>query len=332
MSISLAFTLIVASVSLLTLLLVLRPLLRAHMLTAMVLIGGLVVLAAGLYRQVGTPLALDPAMVKRPETLEEAITQLERSRERFADHEGWVMLATTYDRAGRFPEARDTWAQVVKMVPDDPNFLAMAAEARAKAHPERLFDDQAVTMLTRALTLNAQHARARLFLGAALRQRGDARAAAATWEPLLADARGEDLTALRAEVDAARAEAGLPPLPPPAAKAGAITVAVSLDPDFASRVRLDGNATVFVIAREPGQRMPVAVERHPASKLPLALELDDGDSPMPTAKLSALKEVDVIARLSSTGDAAGAEGDPASAPVRVTLPAKGPVEVVIGAP
>ena len=58
--------------------------------------------------------------------------------------------------------------------------------------------------------------------------------------------------------------------------------------------------------------------------------LDDGDSPMPTRKLSQLREVDLVARLSESGVANRQDGDIESKPVRVALPAKGPVELVIG--
>jgi len=106
---------------------------------------------------------------------------------------------------------------------------------------------------------------------------------------------------------------------------------VKLDPGFASRVRLRGDAQVFVIAREPGGApMPVAVEKHAISELPFIATLDDGDSPMPTRKLSQLREVELVARLSASGNAMPQDGDIDSAPVRVALPAKGPVELVIG--
>src|SRR3546814_9244925 len=107
---------------------------------------------------------------------------------------------------------------------------------------------------------------------------------------------------------------------------------VSLDPDFASRVRLRGDASVFVIARIPdGPPMPVAAEKHTLQDLPLTITLDDGDSPMPTQKLSDLEEVEVFARLSSSGEAMRQEGDVDSKQVRVALPATGPGELVIGA-
>jgi cytochrome c-type biogenesis protein CcmH len=120
-------------------------------------------------------------------------------------------------------------------------------------------------------------------------------------------------------------------LPAPAPIAGALTVAVKLDPDFASRVRLRGDAQVFVIAREPGgSPMPIAVEKHALSELPFTATLDDGDSPMPTHRLSQMQEVELVARLSASGNATPQDGDVESAPVRVALPAKAPVELVIG--
>ena len=98
-------------------------------------------------------------------------------------------------------------------------------------------------------------------------------------------------------------------------------------------MRLRGDATIFVIARAAGgSPIPVAVEKRSVQELPLTATLDDNDSLMPTAKLSALQEVELVARLSATGDAARAEGDIESAPVRVKLPTDVQVELVIGAP
>ena len=106
---------------------------------------------------------------------------------------------------------------------------------------------------------------------------------------------------------------------------------MSLDTAFAARVRLRGDATIFVIARAPdGPPMPVAAEKHTVSELPFTATLDDGDSPMPTRKLSQLKEVVLVARLSASGIANKQDGDIESKPVRVTLPATKPVELVIG--
>lgn len=343
MSPSLVFTLVFAVATLAVFALVLRPLWQARPRSAMVLIVGLMLASAALYRQVGTPLALDTSMVRRPQTLDEALVQLERNRDTFPDHEGWVMLANAYASAGRAADARDAWDQVIARMPDDPNFLAAAAEARAQADGQRRFDARAVQWLRHALAGNPAHQRARLFLGIALRQQDKPGEAAAVWAPLLDQVDLANAATLRQEVDAARADAGLPPLPGPAAPAaaadasasapGALVVTVTLDPDFAARVRLRGDASVFVIARAPGgPPMPVAVEKHPLAALPLTVSLDDADGPMPTARLSALREVEVIARLSASGNAMRQDGDLESRPVRVRLPAKAPVALVLGAP
>ena len=331
---ALVFALVATVLTLAAFGLVLRPLWRARPRGAALLIAGLAALAGGLYRAEGTPLALDAAMVERPATLAQAIEQLERSRDRFPDQEGWVMLAGAYTQAGRFADARGAWNQVLKRAPDEPDYLAAAAEAYAQADPAHRFDNDAVDFLQQALKLDPAHQRARFFLGIALRQQGKAAEAARTWEPLLATLGDGNGATLRAEVDAARRDAGLPPLPAPkpaAAGAHALTVTVALDPAFAERVRLRGDATVFVIARQPdGPPMPIAVEKHSVSELPLKVVLDDGDGPMPTAKLSGVGEIEVLARISDSGSPMRQTGDIESKPVRTTLPAKGPVALTLG--
>lgn len=337
---ALMFTLIVAAATLLVFSTVLRPLWRDKPRTALILIAVLTLGSAALYRVVGTPAALDAAAVERPDTIEEAIAQLEKNSDRFADHQGWVMLANAYARRGEATKARDAWEKAVAMTPDDADLRAATAEARARAHPQQRFDARAVEHLRHALKHNPKHQRARLFLGVSLRQQAKPAEAAEAWMPLLATTEGDARTTLRGEIDAARADAGLPPLPedasattPDESAKGGLTVKVALDPDFAARVRLRGDASVFVIARAPGgPPMPVAVEKHPLSALPLTVTLDDADGPMPTAKLSALQEVEVIARISDSGNAMRQDGDLESAPQRVRLPSKTPVSLTLGAP
>jgi cytochrome c-type biogenesis protein CcmH len=222
-------------------------------------------------------------------------------------------------------------------LPDDPDLLVEAAQSRLYASPERKLDAQAISWVRHALSVQPGHQRATWLLGISQRQEGRPAEAAKTWEPLLAQVDAATAATLRRQIDTARADAGLPPLPAPAesanpaTSANALTVKVALDPGFAARVRLRGDTTVFVIARVPGgPPMPVAVEKHSLSELPLTMTLDDGDSPMPSQKLSALKEVEVFARLSASGDPMRQEGDLESKSVRVTLPTTAPVELVLG--
>jgi len=330
----LTFVLIAALLALVVLAVLLRPLWRSARPVALGVAVLVLASTALLYRLVGTPQALDAAALRAPETLGEAIAQLEAELQRNPGQaEGWRLLAQALQRENQPAKSREAFAKAVALSPDDADLLAEAAQSRALADANRLFDAEAVRLLQRALDLRPDHQRARWFLGIAQRQAGDHAAAAATWEPLLAQVDAATATSLRKEVDSARLAAGMPPLPAAVAAAASpgVSVNVSLDPDFAARVRLRGDATVFVIAREPGgPPMPVAVEKRGVSDLPFSVTLDDGDSPMPTRKLSQLREVELVARLSESGVANRQDGDIESKPARVTLPAKGPVELVIG--
>lgn len=339
------FAAIAAVITLAVLAFVLRPLWRARAtrIPALGLVAGLALATYALYGMVGAPAALDPATRAAPETLQDAIAQLEAKLQRDPTQaEGWRLLGRAHASAQEPVKARDAYARAVALSPDDPDVLAEAAESRALAAPEHRFDDRAVALLRHALDVQPAHQRARWFLGVAQRQSGDAAAAATTWQPLLDVVDANAAAPLREQIELARQDAGLPPLaasPPPASTSPAMATAtpalqvrVSLDPALAARVRLRGDASVFVIARAPGgPPMPVAAEKHAVSELPFTASLDDGDSPMPTQKLSGLQEVELIARLSMSGDATPQPGDLQSPPLRVRLPATGPVDLVIGA-
>ena len=317
---------------------VLRPLWRE---SRGLVIGGFVALGLAtfaLYRLMGTPAATDQVANAAPTTLGEAILQLQAELERNPNQpQGWLLLGKSLASEGRFAESSDAFARAVKLLPDDPDLLVEAAQSRLYASSERKLDAQSIAWVKHALSVQPGHQRATWLLGISQRQEGRSAEAAKTWEPLLAQVDAATAATLRQQIDAARADAGLPPLPAPAGPANqasganALTVKVALDPDFAIRVRLRGDATVFVIARVPGgPPMPVAVEKHSLSELPLTVTLDDGDSPMPTQKLSALKEVEVFARLSASGDPMRQAGDIESAAVKVDLPSSVPTELVLG--
>ena len=332
-----AFAAIATLLCLATLAALLRPLWRDARRVAMGIAAVMLASTGLLYMLVGTPRALGGTAQQTVKTLGDAIVQLEAELQRDPRQaEGWRLLGQAYQGEGQPEKARDAYAKAIALLPDDADLLVETAQVRALAHPQRLFDGEAVSLLKRALAQDPAHQRARWFLGIAQRQAGEDAAAAATWEPLLAQVDAATSASLRKEIDAARREAGLPALAAaPVASADrnpeSLAVQVSLDPEFAARARLRGDATVFVIARAPdGPPMPVAVEKHALSELPFTALLDDGDSPMPTRTLSQLKEVVLVARLSQSGVANRQDGDIESKPVRVTLPANKPVRLVIG--
>lgn len=298
------------------------------------------VITAGLYRLLGTPAALDPAATaSAPQTLEDGVRQLQQALRNDPQRgDGWALLGRSLSELQQLPQAADAYERAVALLPEDPALLAEAAQARANAHPQRRFDDTAVAWLQKARVLAPAGERAGWLLGIAQRQRGQHAQAAATWASLLPTLSPDAAAALREQIALAHAAAGdtatapASPAAPTPASSAPLLVRVALDEDFAARARLDPNATVFVIARVPGgSPMPVAVEKHAVTDLPLLVSLDDADSPMPTARLSALSHVEVIARLSPSGQAARQPDDLESAPVQVTLPAAAPVQIRLGA-
>ena len=68
--------------------------------------------------------------------------------------------------------------------------------------------------------------------------------------------------------------------------------------------QLDPNASVFVFAREPnGPPMPLIAKRLTLSQLPLDIILTQADAMLPGVTLSAEQTLEVVARVSPTGDA-----------------------------
>lgn len=330
MSPMVAFVIAGLVLAVLTLAYVLRPLWRTRRAAGLGVVAGLTLATGLMYFAIGAPAALDSTLPEMPKTLEEAIAKLETELQRDPNQvEGWRLLGRAYVADGKVDKASHALDRALKLAPDDPDLLAEAAEMRALAAPQRVFDAQGVEMLKRAIEIQPMHQRARWFLGIAQRQAKQPAEAARTWEPLLAVVDANAAQPLRAQIDAARAEAGLPPLPVAAASApaeGGLKVKVSLAPALASKLPAD--ATLFVIARQAGgPPMPVAVEKLAAKDFPVEVTLDDGDSPMPTMKLSQLERVDVLARVSASGDAMPQSGD-LEAAARASGPT-GSLELVI---
>ncbi|MGH8054299.1 MAG: tetratricopeptide repeat protein [Stenotrophomonas sp.] len=308
------------------------------------LVSALVVATLGLYQWLGTPAALQPhAATAAPQTIEEGIAQLQSALQQNPERmDGWVLLARSQLEIGKIADAAVSYERAVTLAPDEPGLLVEAAQTRAQAAPDFLFDDTAAQWLQHARTLAPDNERAIWLIGIVQRQRGQNEDAARTWESLLPRLEPAAATALQEQIDAARGKVATAPAPAAApvavaavasaTSANAITVTVALVPSLAARVA-SGKDSVFIIARIPGgPPMPVAAERHPAQSLPLTVTLDDSDSPMPTQKLSALTEVEVFARLSASGQAMRQDGDVDSAPVRVTLPTDKPLDITLGQP
>ncbi|MFY2765131.1 tetratricopeptide repeat protein [Arenimonas sp. MALMAid1274] len=293
------------------LVIVLPPLWRGARRTALVLALALPLGAAGLYHLLGVPAALDPKNVQAPETLEDAIGQLERRlAEEPGSVEGWVLLGRSRMAQQKYVEARDAFARANALLPDELDLRVELADAQMRAAGDGRFPAEAVALLESVVAAEPRHQRGLFFLGAQRLQAGEPAQAAEFWERLLPLVDASTAQALLPQIAMAREQAGLPPLEPPAAAADgpSITVRIELAPALAAQ--LAAGDTLFVFARTPdGAGLPVAVKRLPAADFPLEITLSDADGLMPAQKLSMQRDVRVMARISRSGDAAAAPGD-----------------------
>lgn len=303
--------------------LALRPLLPGQRGLAIALLLALPALTALLYFSVGTPDALDPRNVRAPQSLDEAIEQLERRLTREpGETQGWLLLARSRMSQGRFDLARDAYAKAHALAPQDADIAVDYAEAELRAADDARMPESARQRLQAVLATQPEHQKGLFLLGLDRLQSGAASEAVALWERLLPLVEPATADALRPQIDAARAQAGLP-----AAETGTTEAPVQ-GPQLKVRVELDARlvaqlpdaAVLYVFARtSDGAGLPVAVKRLSASDLPIDVVLTDADGLMPTQKLSAQREVRLLARISMSGDAAGASGDLEAEPVPVTL-------------
>lgn len=94
----------------------------------------------------------------------------------------------------------------------------------------------------------------------------------------------------------------------PAYAGGTIEGTVSLSPKLKSQV--SENDTVFVFAQaQRGPKMPLAILQARVKDLPLKFKLTDEMAMMPRMKMSNFLSVNIVGRVSKTGQAMAQKGD-----------------------
>lgn len=274
----------------------------------------------------------------------EAMTQrlADRLKSQPDDAEGWAMLGRSYSVLERFPQALEAYKKVVALRPNEAQGYADMADAMGMVAGRKL-DGEPEQMISRALALDPDNAKALGLAGTVAFDRGDAAGAARHWAHALAKVEpGSDMAGrLRGAVDEARKRAGLPPLPAaaqglaatanpvlpaapvavgtaPAAPAGqaaqaapagaSVQVRISLAPALAAKAA--PGDTVFIFARaQAGPKAPLAIQRRQVKDLPLDVTLDDSMAMSPALRLSTVAQVVIGARISKSGNAMPQPGD-----------------------
>jgi cytochrome c-type biogenesis protein CcmH len=283
-------------------------------------------IAFGLYLAIGNPAATNP-LVTLPESAQADDKQIlamveslaKKVRDRPDDAQGWALLARSMAALGRFEEASDAYAHLVKLVPNDAQVLADYADTLGMAQG-RTLAGRPLELAREALRIDPMNLKALALAGTAALDSGDFAAAIGHWEKLAAalppdSADAAQVRSVVEEIRGRAAAAGRPERAGPKAMAKApaapgptVSGSVSLSPALASKVA--GTETLFIFARaEGGPRVPLAVVRASARQLPMQFTLDDTQAMAPGMNLSSAQAVRVEARVSRSGNASPQPGD-----------------------
>ena len=293
------------------------------------------VAAAVLYVLLGNPAAVNapPGPAARAEQADaitdpQIVAMIDRLAEKMKanpeDPKGWMLLARSYFKMGRYDDSVAAFAEAAKRMPESAELLADQAEAIAMTQGQRLAGRPA-TLLARALVLSPDDPKTLAMSGAVAAERGDIDGAIKLYRRLktLVPPNSEDaqqVDQVLAELETIRKSApvqvgaatapknGAPSAVAPGAATTGVSGRVEIDPKLAAKVA--PGDTLFIFARNPeGSRMPLAILKGTASELPKSFKLTDANAMSPSQTISQAKSVVVEARISKSGNATPQSGD-----------------------
>ncbi len=247
----------------------------------------------------------------------------EKLKQQPEDPDGWFLLASSYSGMQRFSDAARAYEQLVKLVPDEAQLWASYADVSAMSNDQSLLGEP-TRFLERALELDGSNLLALALSGSAAMERGDYVAAITHWTKLVERLPPDtaELQTIRDGIRQAREFLAMQPggreklaqltadnTPQAASPAEVIAGGVSLSAELAGKAAPED--IVFVFARDAKDKNapPLAVLRKQVKDLPLQFTFDDSMAMQSQAKLSATEEVEVVARVSKSGNAVAQPGD-----------------------
>ncbi len=267
-------------------------------------------MAVGLYLHFGASDKVELAreFAQAPQSLEEMTTRLERAVAAQPDSaEGLYFLGRAYMAQERPADAAKAFERAVGVAGRQPELLGQWAQALYFANNKQW--TAAMQALTdEALKADANEVTSLGLLGIAAFEGERYQEAIDYWNRLLAQLPEGDASrnALLGGIDKAKEKLGAgegkasAPVVAAAAPVAKLTVKVELAAALKDKVKPDD--TVFIFARaSAGPPMPLAAKRVTVAQLPIEVELSDSDAMVATMKLSSVAEVQLVARVSRSG-------------------------------
>ena len=221
---------------------------------------------------------------------------------------GWAMLARSYRILGRDQDAAKAYARAGNFIDSDPQLLADYADVLA-SNANGSFVGKPSQLINQALKLDPNNMMALWLSGTASYNAGNYKAAVQSWEKLAQQLppNTDEARAIQGSIAEARSKGGLTTSAPVASTGKGISGKIELSAELKSKIK--PGDIVMVIARKPGERMPVAVLKAPATDFPMSFTLNDSLAMNPSAPLSQLSEASIEVRISKTGMAKSESGD-----------------------
>ena len=281
-----------------------------------------VAISAGLYHKNGTPDA--PAGAGAQPGVDDLLVELaQRLDKNPNDIEGWKMLGRSYSTVGNFQGAINAFEHVIELDggKDAESLVALGESLLAGSGGG--IEGRVATLFESALAIDENNPQALFYGGIGAFNRDDPELAASRWERLLGlDPPAEIEGILRQRVAEWRGEtaaampADHPPISttpepeqaPPAIDQPDVVLSVAIS--VAGTANVPAGAMAFLIARDPAQPSPpIAVKRLNTSELPITVSLADSDSMMAGRALSGFAEIELLVRVSMSGQRTQQPGD-----------------------
>jgi cytochrome c-type biogenesis protein CcmH len=266
-------------------------------------------ISLGLYAYQGRPNLPSGLGNATPPDIEAMVASLaQRLQEDPDDLGGWKMLGRSQMALQNFAAAVTAFERAVELE-DSQNAQTLTDLGAAILERDRTgIEGRTAALFESALALEPNNPTALFYGGIAALNRGDKDLAAERWEILLSLNPPDNI---RGVLEQRVAEwRGTAPVQqaPRVEQAAVVTASISV-PDAVADA-LPGNASVFIIARDPAQPSPpIAVTRRQLQDLPADVSLGDSEAMVPGRNLSAFAEFEIVVRVSVSGQPVAQSGD-----------------------
>lgn len=236
------------------------------------------------------------------------IERMEEQAERQPDNPNvWSSLFPLYRETGQMPKAVDALERLIEIEGRIPPLLAQLAQIRFFM-AERELTDEVQALVDETLEQDPRQPTVLGLLGINAFDSGNYEQAIDHWRRAIANIEDPNtVSSLRDGIRVAQERLGVEPGEVVAEGTG-IRVSVSLDEELVGRV--DGDASVFITARDiEGELPPLAVVRAQVSELPMTVTLDNSAAMSPQAQISQVQEARLVVRVSPSGQATPQPGD-----------------------